>query len=148
MRADDEDALTWDEVSDPTHTAGPAPAKAKAAPVEPAGTTAEPDAEPDAKPGTSSALLVTYGILGGAYLIYTVGWVITVFNDNRIAYADILSEVMYQFGEFLAIASPAIWFATVLTLTRGRKPILRLLGLLLGLAVVIPWPFVLLGAGR
>lgn len=139
MRADDDEALSWDEVSDPTHAASPAAAVR----VEPVETTPG-----DVKPATSSALLVTYGILGGAYLLYTVGWVISVFNDNRVAYADLLSEVMYQLGEFLAIASPAIWFVTVLTLTRGRKPILRLLGLLLGLAVVIPWPFVLLGAGR
>ena len=140
MRADDDEALSWDEVSDPTHTASPA-AKPESV-VEPVETPAE------AKPATSSAVLVTYGILGGAYLIYTVGWVISVFNDNRVAYADLLSEVMYQFGEFLALASPALWFVAVLTLTRGRKPIVRLLGLLLGLAVVIPWPFVLLGAGR
>ena len=101
MRADDDEALSWDEVSDPTHTATPAAAKPVVEPasvVEPAET----------KPTTSSALLVTYGILGGAYLLYTVGWVISVFNDNRIAYADLLSEVMYQFGEFLAIASPEI----------------------------------------
>jgi hypothetical protein len=141
MRADDDEALSWDEVSDPTHTASPAAATV----VEPVETPTEPT---EAKPVTSSALLVTYGILGGAYLLYTIGWVLSVLNDNRIAYADLLSEVMYQFGEFLAIASPALWFVTVLTLTRGRKPIVRLLGLLLGLAVVIPWPFVLLGAGR
>ena len=65
MSADDEKALTWDEVSDPTHAAGsrvePAsvvePVETKpASVVEPAETPAEP------KPPTSSFLLVSYGI--------------------------------------------------------------------------------------
>ena len=137
MSADDDKALTWDEVSDPTHVAAAEPSQVEPTPVvEPVAT----------KPAASSALLVTYGIVAGAYLVYTVGWIVSIFNDNRTAYADILSEIMYQFGEFLAIASPALWFVTVLLLTRGRKPVVRLVWLLLGLAVVIPWPFVLLGA--
>jgi hypothetical protein len=53
---------------------------------------------------------------------------------------------MYQFGEFLAIVSPLVWFATVLLLTRDSKPISRLLWLLLGVVVLIPWPFLLSGA--
>jgi len=56
--------------------------------------------------------------------------------------------VMYQVGEYLAIASPAIWFLTVLALTRKSKPIVRLLLLVLGVFLLIPWPFVLLGLGH
>lgn len=89
-----------------------------------------------------AALLVTYGILAGLYLIYTLGWLITV-TRSTLTQSDLLSEIMFQFGEFLAIASPAVWFAAVLVLTRGRRPVIRLLLLLAGLVATIPWPFLL-----
>ena len=140
MSAEDDRALTWDETSDPSHVAGPvatAPKPKKAVDPAPA---------PVVKDGPSSFLLISYGILGGMYLLYTVGWLVTVFNDNRKPFAAALTELMYQVGEYLAIASPALLFLTVLVLTRGRKPLIRLLLLILGLFLVIPWPFVLLGA--
>lgn len=87
-------------------------------------------------------LLITYGILAGLYLIYTVGWVITV-TRSTTSLPSLLGEIMFQLGEFLAIASPALWFVAVLALTRGRKPVIRLLWLLVGLVVVVPWPFLL-----
>jgi len=97
------------------------------------------------KPQIPAALLIAYGILGGVYLIYTLGWVTSIVRLNavRAQFADPLSEIMFQFGEFLAIASPVVWFAGVFLLSRGRKPIVRLIWLLVGLAVVLPWPFVL-----
>jgi hypothetical protein len=122
----DEDALAWkgDE------------------PVEPTKVLVEDE---PAKPGTPSLLLITYGVLGGVYLIYTIGWIITIqrLNGIRNGSTELLSEIMFQLGEFLAIASPALWLATVFLVTRDRKPILRLLGLLIGLVAVLPWPFVL-----
>jgi hypothetical protein len=47
---------------------------------------------------------------------------------------------MYQFGEFLAIASPALWFGAVFLLTRGRAPLVTVLWLVIGLVVLVPWP--------
>lgn len=99
----------------------------------------------EAKPGTPAALLVTYGILAGVYLIYTIGWVITIqgLGNFRTPSSDVLAEIMFQLGEALAITSPAIWFAAAFILTRGRKPIVRLLWLLVGLVAIVPWPFVI-----
>ena len=141
MSAEDDEALTWGGTADPSHDAGPATKKPKvdAASATPA---------PVAKAGPSSILLISYGILVGAYLLYTIGWLLTTLNDNRKPFPDVVTEVMYQVGEYLAIASPAIWFLTVLALTRGRKPIVRLLWLVLGVFLLIPWPFVLLGVGH
>jgi hypothetical protein len=97
------------------------------------------------KPRTSSLLLVTYGILAGAYLIYTLGWVVAV-QRLGASVVGVLAQLMFGLGEILAIASPAIWFAAVFLLTRGSKPLLRLVWLLVGLAVVIPWGFLLVRA--
>lgn len=123
----DEEALSW------------AGDEREEAPVATAPTT---EREPREGQSLPAALLVTYGLLAGLYLIYTVGWVITVMRSSTTL-PNLLGEIMFQFGEFLAIASPALWFVAVLVLTRGRKPIVRLLWLLVGLFVVVPWPFLL-----
>lgn len=92
-----------------------------------------------------AALLVTYGIVAGAYGIYTIGWVVSIqrYVAGFPTSAEPLNAFMFGLGEVLAIASPALWFGTVLLLTRGRKPLLRLVWLLVGLVAVLPWPFVL-----
>lgn len=143
MTAGDEEALSWEGDSDSSHVSPPTAKTTRTKDVAPAPTAPLSAVEAS---GPSSVLLVSYGILGGMYLLYTVGWLVTVLGDNRKPYADVLTEVMYQSGEYLAIASPALWFGTALLFTRGRKPISRLLVLVLGLLLVIPWPFVLLGA--
>lgn len=132
MSADpDDDALTWagDDATVTEREPGP----------EQSSREREPEAERAQVP---AVLLVTYGLLAGIYLIYAVGWAVAM-QRNTVVQPDVLSEFMFTFGELLAIASPALWFGTVIVLTRGRKPLPRLLGLLVGLAVIIPWPFVL-----
>jgi hypothetical protein len=128
MTADrDEDALAW---------AGDEPVEAAKPPkVELV------DGPPAPKP-MPAVLLITYGILAGVYLIYTIGWVITV-TRSTTTLPTLFGEIMFQLGELLAMASPAIWFAAVVVLTRERKPIVRLGLLLVGLVVVVPWPFLL-----
>ncbi len=135
--SDSEDALVWGGETDPSHVDGPATRSADAA--------GQSVVDRDDKPQIPGVLLVIYGILGGVYLIYTLGWVITVtrLTGVRAASSELLSEIMFQLGEFLAIASPALWFVAVFALTRNRRPVVRLLWVLLGLVVVIPWPFVL-----
>jgi hypothetical protein len=132
---DKDPALSWagDESPAPAVSAPP-PGKVEL--VEPVSA---------AKPAIPAALLITYGILGGIYLIYTIGWVIAVqrLNASLGLSAEPLNAIMFQLGEGLAIASPAIWFGAALLLTRRRKPLVRLVLLLLGLVAVLPWAFVL-----
>lgn len=121
----DDDALSW--AGDDRDAAATPSAKERA------------PRDADTIPGP---LLITYGIIAGVYLIYTLGWIITITRSATVL-PSLLGEIMFQFGEFLAIASPALWFVAVLALTRGRKPLVRLLWLLVGLLVVVPWPFLL-----
>lgn len=140
MRADDDEALTWDEVSDPTHVDSPA---AKPTPVvEPV---EAPVAAPAPKPATSSFLLVSYGILAGAFLLYTVGWFIGI-RQVVFVEVDTLSRILSTVAQVLAVGSPAIWFGGAFALTRNAKPLYRLLLLLAGLVATVPLPFILLGA--
>lgn len=121
---DDDSALSW---------AGDEPAKSETPTVAPARAEG---------PATSSILLVTWGVLGGVYLIYTVGWIISVTRGGGVQ-PTLLGEILFQLGELLAIASPALWVVAAFALTRGRRPIVRLLWLVIGLIVVLPWPFAL-----
>jgi hypothetical protein len=128
----DDDALSWGDETDATHIdARPAVQQNEAS-------------DASAAPATSSTMLVVYGIFGGAYLLYVAGWIIAVQRDT-ITMPTLFAEIMYQFGEFLAIASPAIWIGAVLLLTANRRPPVRVLWLLLGLLLVAPWPFILGG---
>lgn len=131
-----EDALAWAGDDDPSLA------------EEGLGDRAVSRSEPDtdtARRQTPGLLLVTYGVLGGIYLIYTFGWLLSLqrFIGIRNVSADPLTEIMFQFGAFLALASPALWFGAVFLLTRGQKPLSRLAWLLVGLLAVLPWPFIL-----
>lgn len=162
--ADDEldasdEALNWDGERDASHVAGPVPVtprptsskSAKSRPGKPdtagaeaASTGSATDATDatDAPAPTSSFLLVTYGIIAGAFLLYTIGWFTTV---RRSTYIDpsVLGAFMSTLGEVLAVLAAPVWFGSVLLLTRTSKPIVRLLWLLLGLVLLVPIPFVL-----
>ncbi len=141
----DDDALNWGGETDPSHVDGPAADAKSPAVATSRGPVATADGGPELEPRTSSFLLVTYGILAGAYLLYVIGWIVAV-GRSTVTLPNILGEIMYQFGEFLAIASPLIWFAAVFILTRDSKAIVRLLWLIAGLVVLVPWPFILGGA--
>jgi hypothetical protein len=135
-REQDDAALGWAGDEQPTRVEPP---RAEHAPrVEHVETSA-------ARTQMPAPVLVTYGILAGAYLIYTLGWVISVqrYNATVVASPEPLNAFMFGLGEILAILAPTLWFAAALVLTRGRKPVIRLIILLIGLVAVLPWPFVL-----
>lgn len=154
----DEDAFRWDGDADPSYVPVTAPTSVSAV-VEPVSPVVEPgppavepgspvveSAEtPAAKPATGSFLLVSYGILAGAYLIYTIGWLVPIVSNPRAANPDTLGEFMVRLAQVLAIAAPAIWYGATMLLTRGRRSIVTLLFLLAGLVVLLPWPYLLLG---
>jgi len=149
-----EEALSWDGERDASHVAGPVPVRAK--PVRQkklragasTGSATDGGASTGSSTGsatgapTSSFLLVTYGIVAGVYGLYTVGWITTVLRGGGTM-STILGEVMFQFGEFLAIASAPLWFASAFYLTRGSRPVVRLAWLIAGLVLLVPIPFVL-----
>ena len=152
-----EEALSWDGERDASHVAGPQPARTKPAKQNKAGASTGSATDGRASTGsatdgsatdgsatdgpTSSFLLVTYGIVAGVYGLYTVGWITTVLRGGGTMV--ILGEVMFQFGEFLAIASAPLWFASAFYLTRGSRPVVRLAWLIAGLVLLVPIPFVL-----
>jgi hypothetical protein len=90
----------------------------------------------------SSIALIGYGILGGVYLLYTIGWIISVVRAPVPDQVDFAS-LMNQFGQVLAIAAAPLWFISALLLTRRRSTRSSVGWLLLGAFVLVPWPFIL-----
>lgn len=152
-----EDALDWgdpddpswvdpgrddvgDAASEPAHdderAAGDEGQDARGASTAPVATAASADDR------RRSAITAATGLLGGVYLAFTIGWILSI-DTLPLTGATLLIEVLYQFGEFLAIIAGALWFGTVMALTRGGRPAARLGWLALGTLVLVPWPLIL-----
>jgi hypothetical protein len=89
----------------------------------------------------SSFSLIAFGVLSGIYLLFSVAWLITVLR-NPTQFDDPLGNFMFVAGLWMAMLTPAAWFGAVLYLGRARPPWVRLFFLVMGAAIVIPWPFI------
>ena len=107
-----------------------------------------PEADAPRSPAERALLAGTIAF-GLVYLALSIGW---ISSAQLLIYPglDLLGEVMWQFGEFLAMIAPALWFAAAFTLTPGgtpRRGTKRMLGLLAGALVLVPWPALLFWIG-
>lgn len=167
----DDDALTWDGDDDPTLDVGtvePDPAVPDPAVPDPAAPVVLPDGyaavgkgsetvgsdaeviavadtEEAASAPLGNALLVSLGVIGGAFALYTIGWIIGGLRLSGTA-LFLVSSAGYQFAFWLAVAAPALWFTATLVLTRGSKAWVRIVWLVAGLVLLVPWPFIMTGA--
>lgn len=182
MARRDDDALNWGDEDPTLHTGVDAvdsddvedeppvsPAASAAAPAAlPDGYTAvgkdsetvgrvEPDGTvtaPRAPVPLGSAALITLGILGGVYALWTVGWIIGGLRVHGVAGFLVSSNgsasPLWSAGNLvavgLAVLAPAIWFGTVLWLTRKTGAWMRWLLLVVGAVLLVPWPFIMVGA--
>ena len=80
------------------------------------------------------------GVLGGIYLLYTIGWFITALRTTAPG-LGIVDDAMYTLGLWLAVLAPGLWLGLSFWLSAGRRS--RLLWLIGGAIVLVPVPFVL-----
>ena len=100
----------------------------------------ESDADPAAPRSIArAAATVVFAVL---YLGVVVGWILSVQITGSTA-TDVFSQVAWQFGEFVAIISGALWFLAVLTLTPESRTLVRVGWFALGVGVLVPWPILL-----
>lgn len=148
----DEDALRWDG-DDALEARGPqasrpgaTPAQESPGPLSPPTGTGPAASDDDEMREPATASLVMLGILGGVYLLYTIGWVVGGIG-MQLPVTFALPAALYQGALWLAVLAPALWFAAVLVATRGSKPWIRLAWLIAGALLLVPWPFVVAGGG-
>ncbi|GAA5208173.1 DNA polymerase III subunit gamma/tau [Microbacterium kyungheense] len=89
--------------------------------------------------------LIGVGVLGGVYALFAIGWIIggLRLQDWR---PFLVSDAMYRGSLWLAVLAPVLWFATVFLLTRLSRAWVRFAWLAAGVVLLVPWPFVLIGA--
>lgn len=162
MTSDSDDALSWDgdEASNPKERALPRGWKAvgrgsdEVGTIEESGTVeqapaveqvpAEERVPAEEQAGLSTPMLLLVGIVGGIYLLYTIGWIVGGLRLQPLA-SFLVSDVMFLPWFFLAIAAPALWFLASWVLTRGKASWIRVAVLLAGVVLLVPWPFVTVG---
>lgn len=142
----DDDALSW-QGDDALDASRPNPHRREAPAAGSVRETVDPDADAgDGQQGIGTATLVLLGILGGVYLLYTVGWAIGGVGMQAKA-MFMLPAPLYLASMWIAVLAPALWFAAALVLTRGRRDWIRVGVLVVGAALLVPWPFVVAGGG-
>lgn len=141
---DEDEALRWEGDDDATLAPG---WRAVGTPVPVAQPTDEADAAASVtddgeaaadQPG--SAELVLLGVFGGVFLLYTLGWILTVLRVQNPA-TDPVGQFMFALGLWLAVLAPGLWFGVTFALTRAR-PRARLVWMLVGAVVLLPVAFV------
>lgn len=163
MARPDDDALSWGGDDDPTLDVGvpatPPPATlpkgysavgrgSEDAASSSRDSVTSPRSDTDAAEAApaGNVTLVSLGVLGGIYLLLAVGWFI---GGSRLQFVAqlFLNSTGYVVTWAIAVLAPAIWFGTVFFLTRGGRPWVRMLLLIVGAIVLLPWPFLLVGVG-
>ncbi|MEF2979340.1 hypothetical protein, partial [Subtercola sp. YIM 133946] len=88
----------------------------------------------------SSPALILFGLIGGVFFLYTIGWFVSLLRSvpDSTSLAGIVQIVL----TVLAIAAPVLWFAVTLFVAYRRRVSVRIAWLLVGVVVLIPWPFV------
>ncbi|WP_022878381.1 hypothetical protein [Microbacterium sp. B19] len=156
----DDDALSWGGDDDPTLDVGekrsverepsaeapareatpaltPAP-KSEARPVAP-----EPEADAIHSAPLGNVGLVGIGMVAATFVLFAVGWLIAGFRLRGLGLP--IPDVTVLALTIGAALAPLVWFVAVLALTRGWRTWQRFLLLVLGILLLVPWPFLSLG---
>ncbi|NHI17251.1 DNA polymerase III subunit gamma/tau [Microbacterium excoecariae] len=154
MATSDDDAFTWEGDDDPTLTPTGSARERAARPAPPGAALDETGAhEPldaEAEPaagGIGNVALVAYGVLGGVYALWTLGWIL---GSSRLReWIELatggVADVIFQGSMYLAMLAPLLWFVAALVATRSRPAWIRFAALVAGVVVLVPWPFVMVG---
>jgi len=117
----------------------------------------DPNASSDgAAPAMGNAALISLGVFGGVFVLYAIGWYL---GATRLAVVQLESgsgdllgvpilanDLLYLFWVIMATLAAPIWFITTLVVTRGQRFWKRFVGLLGGVVLLVPWPFLMIGA--
>ena len=89
--------------------------------------------------GTNVDLIVT-GVFAAVYLLIAVAWLIVALR-NPIQIADPLGNAMFILGLWSAVAAGPLWCGGVIVLARRSSLVRRSVLFVVGILVLIPWPY-------
>lgn len=92
----------------------------------------------------SNGMLIALGVFGGVYLLYAIGWLLGGLRLQGGA-AYLVTDVMYQGSLWLAVLAPPLWFGSTFVLTRRSPAWARIVWLVAGAVLLVPWPFIMIG---
>lgn len=87
--------------------------------------------------------LVGIGMVAATFLLFAIGWLLAGLQLGGLG-LPIPSVTVIALTVGAALA-PIVWFVAVLVLTRGWRTWQRFLLLILGIVLLVPWPFLSLG---
>jgi hypothetical protein len=91
-----------------------------------------------------NAGLIGIGMVAATFLLFAVGWLVAGLRLQGLG-LPIPSVTLIALTIGAALA-PLVWFVAVLALTRSWRTWQRFLLLILGIVLLVPWPFLSLGA--
>ena len=91
--------------------------------------------------GLPAAVLIFYGFVSGWMVLYTIGWSVIAAQSWSVSADAPLLDILSNLMLVLMGASPLIWLVTAIVLTRGKRLFWTALWLLIGVIVLMPWPY-------
>jgi hypothetical protein len=90
-----------------------------------------------------SGLNWTVAVLAVLYVLWALAWVVGLNQTPALVTGSTLDNSLYRLGEFLAYISAPLWFVGVVWLGLSWTAKKRTGVLLLGLIILLPWPYIL-----
>jgi len=137
---DDDEALTWagDRDRDTTNITWSAPTAGKS--PSSSRTKRAPQVEPVETARNVNVDLIFTGVFAAVYLLIAVAWLIVALR-NPVQIADPLGNAMFILGLWSAVAAGPLWCGGVIVLARRALLVRRSVLFVLGILVLIPWPY-------
>ncbi len=85
----------------------------------------------------SVVVLIVFAVL---FAVETLGWAAAVLR-NPFGPDGLAAEILYLGGEAAAVLAPAAWYLATVWLARTTQS--RDIVLIVGLVLLVPWPFVI-----
>ncbi len=83
-------------------------------------------------------------MVAATFLLFAIGWLLAGLRLNGLGLPiPSVTVIALTIGAALA---PLVWFVAVLALTRRWRTWQRFLLLIVGIVLLVPWPFLSLGA--
>jgi len=84
--------------------------------------------------------LIVTAVFAACYLLITVAWLIVALR-NPLAIADPVGNAMFTVGLWAAVAAGPLVCGGIVVLAKHQSLLKRLLLFVLGILVLIPWPY-------